>query len=188
MALDASHRGSTADPVRVDPTGTTAQPVSGTVAVAGTVPVSAASLPLPTGAATSAELQADIGVPTDTAATGDGSLIAVAKQLRVLMNTGALTVASGQVSGLGNNTLITPTSGTALRIYYASYNPLLAVEAAFRFGAAGTLWLRNNVNANSVIAKDYGDFRYIQGAVDALLILNLSIAVSVNWNVFYKEV
>ena len=101
---------------------------------------------------------------------------------------GLLTSVSGQVSGSGNNTLITPTSGKALRIFYASYNPLVAVEAAFRFGASGGLWLRNNITANSVIAKDFGDLKYVQGAVNEVLILNLSLAVAVNWNVFYQEV
>lgn len=101
---------------------------------------------------------------------------------------GALTPASGQVNGLGNNTLITPASGKKLRLYYANYNPLLAVEAAFRFGAAGTLFLRANVVANSVIGKDWGDFRYVEGAVDEALILNLSLAVATNWNAMYVEV
>ena len=105
-----------------------------------------------------------------------------------VVGTGALTPASGQVSSSGNNTLITPTSGKKLRVFYASYNPLLAVEAAFRFGAAGTLWLRNNITANSVVAKDFGDLRYLEGAVDQVLILNLSLAITTNWTVLYVEV
>ena len=101
---------------------------------------------------------------------------------------GALLSTSGQVEAQGNNTLLTPTAGKKLRIYYLSYNPLLAVEAAFRFGATGGLLLRNSVTANSVIAKDFGDFRYLEGAVDEALILNLSLGVAVNWNVTYVEV
>ena len=100
----------------------------------------------------------------------------------------SITPASGQVSASGNNTLLTPTAGKALRVHYAAYNPLAAVEAAFRFGPTGSLWLRNNITANSVIAKDFDNFRFLQGAIDALLILNLSAAVSVNWNVLYTEV
>lgn len=101
---------------------------------------------------------------------------------------GVLTYASGQAAGLGNNTVITPAGGKLLRVYYAAYNPLVAVEAAFRFGATGALWLRNNLTANSVVAKDFGDFRFVQGATDEVLILNLSLASATNWNVFYKEV
>lgn len=98
-----------------------------------------------------------------------------------------LTIASGQTAAAGNTILITPTAGNRLRISCVSYNPAAAVEVAFRFGAAGTLWLRNNISANSVIAKDFGDYRYLEGGVDEALILNLSAAVSINWTCFYTE-
>ena len=101
----------------------------------------------------------------------------------------ALTIASGAVNSSGNNTLLTPSSGKALRCTYLSYNPSLAVEAAFRFGTNGALFLRNNLTtAGAVIAKDFGDFRYVQGAVNEALILNLSLAVSTIWNAFYVEI
>lgn len=100
-----------------------------------------------------------------------------------------LSYASGSVSSSGNNTLITPTLGNKLRLYYASYNPSAAVEVAFRFGAAGTLFMRNNIVAGgSIVAKDLGDFRYLQGATNEALFLNLSGAVATIWNVFYVEV
>ena len=102
---------------------------------------------------------------------------------------GALTAASGSVAGSGNNTLITPAAGKKVRCYYLAYNNALAVEAAFRFGAAGTLFLRNNLTAaGSVISKDFGDFRYVEGAVNESLILNLSLAVTTIWNAFYVEI
>ena len=106
---------------------------------------------------------------------------------QLITGVGALTYASGQTSTSGNTTLLTPASGKLIRVYYASYNPLLAVEAAFRFGATGTLWLRNNITANSVIAKDFGDFRFVQGTVGEVLILNLSLGVATNWNIMYVE-
>lgn len=101
-----------------------------------------------------------------------------------------LTPASGSVSASGNNTCVTPTSGKRLRVIYASYNNKGgAVEAAFRFGAAGTLWLRNALTvAGGVIAKDTGGFWCLEGAVDEALILNLDTAVEVIWNAFYVEV
>ena len=150
------------------------RPVHGTLTIdeiTGTVTITAVSLPLGAGAATEATL---------------ASLLTELQQK--VEAVGALTVASGQVTTLGNNTLITPTSGKKLRLYHVLYNPLLAVEAAFRFGAAGTLFLRTNVLANSVIGKDYGDFKYMQGATDEALILNLSLGVATNWNVMYVEV
>ena len=100
----------------------------------------------------------------------------------------AATPASGSVANVGNNTLVTPAAGKKLRLFYCSYNPNLAVEVAFRFGAAGTLFLRNSVAANSIVAKDFGDFRYIEGGVNDLLILNLSIGVTTIWNALYVEV
>lgn len=100
---------------------------------------------------------------------------------------GALTIASGQTAAAGNTEIVAPAAGTRLRLYYLSYNPILAVEVAFRWGASGALFLRNNITATSVIAKDMGDFRYLQGGVGESLFLNLSLAVTTNWTVFYKE-
>ena len=99
-----------------------------------------------------------------------------------------LTPASGSVNGVGNNTLLTPSSGKKLRLSYASYNPALAVEAAFRFGAAGTLFLRNSLTVSGVVSKDFGDMRYLEGAVDEPLILNLSLGVATIWNALYTEI
>ena len=96
--------------------------------------------------------------------------------------------ASGQAVNTGDNTCITPTAGTRLRCFYLSYNPYTPVEAAFKFAAGGTLFLKNNVNGLSVIAKDSNAFRFIQGAKDEALILNLSVGATVNWNVFYIEI
>ena len=132
----------------------------------GTQPISAVSLPLPTGAATQTTLAA---IDSSTS------------KLK-------LTPASGSVTGSGNNTLITPASGKKLRLSYASYNAALAVEAGFRFGAAGTLFLRNSIGAGAVIAKDFGDMRYVEGEVDEPLVLNLSLGVATIWNALYVEV
>ena len=99
-----------------------------------------------------------------------------------------LTPASGSVNGSGNNTLVTPTVGKKLRLAYISYNPSLAVEAGFRFGAAGTLFLRNKLTAGgSIVAKDFGDLRCLEGAIDEALILNLSVGVATIWNALYTE-
>lgn len=99
-----------------------------------------------------------------------------------------LTPASSTVSSIGNNTCITPTAGKKLRISYLSYNPIATVTCAFRFAAAGDLFLQNVMPAGSIVAKDFGDLRYIEGAINEALILNLSSAVSTVWNCFYVEV
>lgn len=95
---------------------------------------------------------------------------------------------SGTTSSAGNTAVATPTSGKRIRISYLSYNPEAENECAFRFGASGALFLRNVVPAGGIVAKDFGDYRYIQGAVDEVLYINLSDAVPTIWNVFYSEV
>lgn len=96
---------------------------------------------------------------------------------------------SGSVSSSGNNLLITPASGKRIRLHFADYNPAAAVEAAFRFGTSGQLFLRHNiVVAGSIIMKDFGDVAFVEGAVDEPLYLNLSGAVTTLWNTFHVEV
>lgn len=95
---------------------------------------------------------------------------------------------SGQVSAAGNNTVVTPAAGRRLRVHYLSYNPTEAtVEAAFRFGTSGELFLRNKVTANSVIAKEFGNRRPLEGPAGQALVLNLDTATPVNWNAIYVE-
>ena len=106
----------------------------------------------------------------------------------VSVEVGALAFASGEASSEGNNLIVTPTAGKKLRVYYASCNPAEAVQAGFRFGTDGTLFLRNNVPAKSIVGKDFGDFRYLSGSVGEALYLNLSGAVATIWNVNYLEV
>lgn len=97
-----------------------------------------------------------------------------------------LTPASGIVSASGLSACITPTSGRKLKIYYLAYNCLADVEAYFQFGSSSTHFLRNNIVAHSVIAKDFHG-KLIEGLVDEPLNIVLSVAVSVIWNAFYRE-
>jgi len=101
---------------------------------------------------------------------------------------GRLLIGAGQVSSSGNNLLLTPPAGYAIRVHYAAYNPVSDAEVGFRFGVAGNMWLRNNIIAKSVIAKDFGDLRFIQGESNESLYLNLSAGVVTDWTVFYLEV
>lgn len=96
---------------------------------------------------------------------------------------------SGTASSSGNNLILSPSNASRkIRVYYASYNPTTdSVTAAFRFGAAGTMWLKNNVNAKSVVAKDFGATRYIEGAANESLYLNLDAATDVIYNVMFSQ-
>lgn len=98
--------GTASNPIRTDPTGTTTQPVSGTVtanAGSGTFAVSAASLPLPSGASTAAK-QPALG----TAGTASADVITV----QGIASMTALTVAQTTASNL--NCTATLAAGTAL--------------------------------------------------------------------------
>lgn len=96
---------------------------------------------------------------------------------------------SGAVSGSGNTAILSPAAGKKLRVYYLSYNPASPTEAAFRFGAGGTMFLRNDVVVGgSIIAKDFGDHRYVEGTVDQNLYIYQSNAVTTIWNAFYVEI
>jgi hypothetical protein len=113
------------------------QPVSGTVAVSGTVPVSASSLPLPSGASTSAlqtsgntslaNLDADVGNVADAVATSDtGSFSLIALTKRLLGKFSVLTdgTAKSQIVN-GANTLAIDASGfptVNTPVTTASYN------------------------------------------------------------------
>jgi len=100
-----------------------------------------------------------------------------------------LTPLSGSASSQGNNLLLTPASGKAIRIYYMSYNPASSVDAAFRFGAAGILLAPNSVTGGAIVATDMGGGSWsLQLAVNEALYLNLSGAVATLWNVMYVEV
>lgn len=99
-----------------------------------------------------------------------------------------LTPISGTASSSGPNTLITPASGNSLSLYYLSYNPSAPVTLSFHFGAPPYMLKNDIVVGGSIIAKDFGDLRCVRGGTDQSLYLELSAAVSTNWNVFYVEI
>jgi hypothetical protein len=140
IALPASggavQGGTSTNPVRTDPTGTTTQPVSGTVtanAGSGTLAVSAASLPLPTGASTSAKQPAlgtagaasgDVitvqGVASMTALKVDGSAVTQPVSLA-----GTQSVNQAQVAGTATDTNSGVKGAGTQRIVIATDQPAL---------------------------------------------------------------
>jgi hypothetical protein len=95
-----------------------------------------------------------------------------------------LTVASG------DTLCVAPSAPNRyILVHYLSYNPQSApVTCAFRFGA-GPLFLVNTIlQGGAVVAKDFGDFRFIKGAAGEALYFNQDQAVSTAWNAFYREV
>jgi hypothetical protein len=140
IALPASggavQGGTSTNPVRTDPTGTTTQPVSGTVtanAGSGTLAVSAASLPLPTGASTSAKqpalgtagaASADVitvqGVASMTALKVDGSAVTQPVSLA-----GTQSVNQAQVAGTATDVNSGNKSAGTQRVVLATDQPQL---------------------------------------------------------------
>lgn len=117
--------GTSSHPVRTDPTGTTTQPVS----ISGTVPVSAASLPLPAGAALDATLTARLGTlgqKTMSASTP----VAIASDQGALAVSGTVTANVGTTNGLALDATLT--GGAAKTQIVNGGNTLPAADAAAR--------------------------------------------------------
>lgn len=132
-----------------------------------------------------------LSVPASGGIDGNASffLTAPIAHTELIEGAGRVTATSGSSSSSGNTEIIIPSfAGAKLRVTYLSYNPLSPVEVAFRFGASGDLFLRNNiVTAGSIVAKDFG-VRYIEGEYGESLFLNLSTGATTIWNVHYVEV
>lgn len=132
---------------------------------------------------------------TVTVATAEGTPAEIYGTLTGIANTVNVDITSNlSVSWVSGNTstsgaaLVTPASGKKLRVYYASYNPqLVDTELGFQF-ASGVLFLYNQVPAGSIVAKDFGDTRYIQGGIDEPLNIFIGTFALVYFNVFYTEV
>jgi phage protein U len=136
--------GTATNPIRVDPTGTTTQPISGTVtanAGTGTMAISAASLPLPSGAATSAKQPAlgtagtassDVltvqGIASMTALKVDGS--AVTQPV-----SGTFWQATQPVSGTVSATL-TSTTNAGATAKTSDYDTGAGTDTVTMFGIA----------------------------------------------------
>ena len=108
--------------------------------------------------------------------------------LDIALQGGGLLSASGTASSSGANLIIAaPTAPFHIRLSYLSYNPDSPVTAAFSFGAAGTEFLKNKLQGSgSIVAKDFGDFKSLEGGEAVGLYLRLSAAVPTQWNVFYN--
>jgi hypothetical protein len=124
-----------------------------------TQPVSAATLPLPTGAATEST---------------------VAKRFA-----GGKTTVALAISASGDNTVLTPASGQRLRIHWVgmstSENNGAEVLAIVKFGA--NTHYRWNLGAPGA----FSHWEPIEGAVDQSLVINLSGNQTVEVNVTYEE-
>jgi hypothetical protein len=105
----------------------------------------------------------------------------------------AVNVTTVTASSGGNTTIETPTSGKSIRVYYIELNAdggnAADVTASLRFTASGSLVYTTCLVPGAIYARNISAGRkYIQGATDEALILNLSTAQTVNATVEWEEV
>lgn len=167
--------------------------ITNPVAVTGTFwqatqPVSAASLPLPTGAATVASQ----GAVSDAAwsGTGDGSQIAIAKATYGLLNTpltelaktplmttSDLTYVFNSSSASTARTLVTATASQTTRAYQMVVTAAGATTLDFKDGAGGTIIYTVEFPAAGAFVFDLMERPYFKTSANTLLEVISSAAV-----------
>lgn len=94
-------------------------------------------------------------------------------------------------SASGDATVHTPASGKSIRLFYLGYSADGAnsadVTAYVKFGAGSAIY-KQSLAAKAMFAHTVAARRYVQGAVDEALTLNLSAAQTVHVNIEYLEV
>lgn len=98
----------------------------------------------------------------------------------------------GSVSGSGDQTLLTPAPGMALRLYYLQAGvPASAadVDVILKFDTGGSTRYSFPLAAGGNWARNIGaGRRYVQGGVDEPLVANLSVSTTLLYSVEYEEV
>lgn len=102
------------------------------------------------------------------------------------VGTGART----NVTASGNTTLVTPAAGTRVRLKAFMFvnNGASVVQAGLRFGATGTIFFFGDVAADGGARAMNLIDAYLEGAVDELLIANLSAAGDVDFTVITQAI
>lgn len=175
--------GTSSHPTRVDPTGTTTQPVSGTFWQA-TQPISAASLPLPTSAATAANqtnVQGTAGSPATTVLSVQGvaSGTAVPVSGTFWQSTQPVSAASLPLP-TGAASSANQTNGTQQTEINNGSN-VAAVKAASTAAAAGDPALVVAVSPNNSVAVT-GTFWQTTQPVSGTVTANQGTANATPWN------
>jgi hypothetical protein len=110
---------------------------------------------------------------------------------------GPLLGAAFEVGGLTDwNSVLAPPAGCKLRIYYVSVNPSVAMTCGLSLDGVNPItgglytseFLFNLYPAGSIVAKDFGEFRYLEGAVDAPLNFYNDTLGPIWINVFFREI
>lgn len=102
------------------------------------------------------------------------------------------TAVASTISSSGNNTVLTPSSGKAIRLHYvclsASTDNTSPVTASVKFNGGSTLY-KVSLYGGSMFARNIGaGNRYLQGSTNQTLVVDLSTAQSIHVNVEYEEI
>jgi|GEM_PF-1635448 len=160
--------GTSGNPVRTDPTGSTAQPVTN----AGTFAVqNSAATPAGT------NLIGKVSAGDDTSVLYDGTTALTPK------------FAAISASASGNNTVVSAVTSKKIRVLAYNFIAAGTVNAKFQSGAGGTdLTGLKYCVANSGLVAPYNPAGWFETASNTLLNLNLSAAVAVGGELTYVEV
>lgn len=199
--------GDDSNPLRVDPTGTTTQPVSGTVAAtqSGTWNVNNVSgtVSLPTGAATAANQATTntsvASIDTKTPAVGQTTMagsspVTIASNQSAVASkfdtptTNPLTAAVINFSATGENTTIAGTASQTIRVFKLFLVVSTATAITIKDAAGGTaLTGAMSLAANGGLALDVSDSPWFITASSGAFIISQSGTAQVSGAVYYTK-
>lgn len=143
-------------------------------------------------------ITANAGTGTFVVGDGGGSLtvdgtVAATQSGTWTVSSETFTKKSVTASSSGNNTIHTPAAGKKIRLYFFGYSAgsdVTGVLCALKFGTAGTVFDRQYLSAaGQPYARNIqAGKRYVDGAVDEVLVLNLSAAQTIYTNVELEEI
>jgi len=154
----------------------------GTTPVTTTVPVSAASLPLPSGASTSANQSTEI----TSLSSIDGHLTkADTDNLRfAIPTTSKYTDASISISSSGDNTIVSGTAAQTIRVFRLMLACASGVNVTFKDGASTSL--TGAMPFGGIVLDASGDPWFVTSSANAFVI-NLSGAVQCSGKLSYTK-
>jgi hypothetical protein len=106
------------------------------------------------------------------------------------INSIALGALTGVATGLGNTVILAVAPGTKVRIYHWSAVPTTASIAdrdiVFKIGSTNIQGWRTNVNGGGWAHSPKNGLSYFEGGDGEDVIINLSGADSIRWNLSYE--
>lgn len=178
------------NPLRIDPTGATVQPISGTVGVSGTVTASANLVVGGQAVAAGNPVPVSIGLALPAGSNTIGGVVAQAATGVVYNGVTPLTpkFAAINVAAAGDNTVVAAVAGKRVRVLKYTIMSAGTVGAKFRSSSATDLTGPMPLLANSGVGGAFCPVGLFETAPGEALVLNLSVASAVGGHLTYLEV